>query len=153
MKVMGNYGLKIFLVLLLAMALVVSLYMCDKDKGPEITEGISQYDEMVFVADEVDSAILDYISYYRSGVPDSLKDLHLSDSLKKTLRVDDIELTYRQLSPTEQELTISGLEDMSIVYDRISIYEYKLIANGLGEEPIIFSGGNADEAEKVRNRR
>lgn len=137
----------------MTVTLVVSLYMCDKNEGPGVEEGISQYDEMVLVADEIDSAILDYISYYRGGVPDSLKDLHLSDTLKKTLRVDDIELTFRQLSPTEQELTISGHEGMSIIYDRISIYEYKLIADGLGEEPIIFSGGHTDEVEYFKNQR
>lgn len=150
---MGNYGLKIFIVLLITTTLIVSLYMCDKNEGPEIADKVSQYDEMVFVADEIDSAILDYISYYRSGVPDSLKDLHLSDTLKKILRVDDLELTFKELSPTEQELTISGLEGMSIIYNRVSIYEYKLIANGLGEEPIIFSGGHTDEVEYFKNQR
>ena len=132
---------------LLIVFLIVNIYVNFQARDVQIEEKTNKFDDIVFAAAEVDAAILDFISTYRRGVPDTLDDLYLSEPLKEVLDLEDVVIEYNKLSTTEYELIIKGLEDTPIIYKKISPREYELILEGFDEDPIIFSGGDDDHSK------
>ncbi len=146
MKILEQINLKT-VIPLFALFLIANLYLYLQNQGVQISsEEVNEYDDIVFTAAEVDSAILDFIAAQKE-VPGSLDDLNLSESLKEVLQVEDAGLQYEKLSATEYELIIKGIDDMTIVYKKLSPQEYELIVNGLDNEPIIFAGGESGHAK------
>ena len=142
MKILEDKRARILI--LFSVFLIVNVYVFIQNRGVPLSEGVNEYDDIVFAAAEVDSAILDYISDFKKGVPDSLNDLDLSEPLKEVLEVEHVGLKYKKLSATEYELIIEGLDNMPIVYKKISPQDYELLVKGLEEEPIVFAGGDGD---------
>lgn len=107
---------RVVFVLFVVMILIANGYMYFKRGGIPGIEEPSAFDNLIFAATEVDSAIQDYMATHNGNVPESLNDLNISESLKDTPQADLNALTYHKLSSTEYKIMIKDIDDTLIIF-------------------------------------
>jgi len=99
---------------LLAVALSTTIFF----KQQEISEfrELTPFNDLLFTATEIDSAIQDYMETHEGNVPESLDDLSQSEAFQEASPVDLDKIIYHQLSPNRYKLLVKDVDDQLIYF-------------------------------------